>query len=367
MKGMDYIMYDTVMESPKDSFLQEDLEEISELMKNVEKIEELKNSSILVTGATGLVGSQLVRALACMNRENDMCMNILALVRNPEKAKLIYGQELLDRGDIRLIEGDITQPLDIDCNIDYIIHGAAVTVSKLMVSKPVETISAALDGTTNILKLAHDKNVRSLVYISSMEMYGKMDGVCDVTEDKLGYVDPLMVRSNYPESKRMCENMCIAWMNEYGVPVKIARLAQTFGAGILPGESRVFAQFAKSVMNDEDIVLHTKGLSEGNYSYTADTVRGLLTILVKGKDGEAYNVSNEENHTTIANMAKFAASDLAGGKIKVVFDIPQSNTFGYAADTKMKLSSKKLMELGWKPMHNLKDSYIRMMGSMKCE
>ena len=146
---------------------------------------------------------------------------------------------------------------------------------------------------------------------------------------------------------------------------KIARLAQTFGAGILPGENRVFAQFARSAMNGEDIVLHTKGLSEGNYCYTRDAVLGLLTILLEGENGEAYNVANPDSHTTIADMAQMVCEKIGDGKIKVVFDIPESNTYGYAADTKMKLNSDKLQSLGWKPEIGLEEAYRRLIESMK--
>ena len=150
------------------------------------------------------------------------------------------------------------------------------------------------------------------------------------------------------------------------MPVKIARLSQTFGAGILPGENRVFAQFARSAMESKDIVLHTKGLSEGNYCYTRDTVIALLLILLNGKNAEAYNVANPETHTTIADMAKMVCEKLGDNKIKVVFDIPETNMFGYAADTKMKLNSDKLKNLGWMPQIGLEEAYRRMMKSMAC-
>lgn len=235
-----------------------------------------------------------------------------------------------------------------------------------MVEKPVETLVTSIEGTRNILNLAYEKKCQSVVYISSMEMYGAFSSSeKDITEDDLGFIDPLKVRSNYPESKRLCENMCVAYLSEYGVPVKIARLAQTFGAGILPGENRVFAQFARSAMNCEDIILHTKGLSEGNYCYTRDCITGIFTILLQGKDGEAYNVANPSSHTTIVEMAQMVCERIANGKIKVVFDIPESNTFGYAADTKMKLNSDKFQNLGWKPEVGLEEAYRRMIRDMQ--
>ena len=199
-----------ILESPADKYLQEDLENIAD--SNI-PVEELKGSSILVTGATGLVGSQMVRALACINRKKNAGMKILALVRSPEKARGIFG-DLLDRGDITLIVADLKDPLCVQENVDYIIHGAAVTTSRVMVSKPVETIRTAIDGTGNMLELALTKKVKGMVYLSSMEVYGTWDGSGVVTEDKMGYVNPLVVRSNYPQSKRMCENMCIAYLSE---------------------------------------------------------------------------------------------------------------------------------------------------------
>ena len=251
-------------------------------------------------------------------------------------------------------------------DIDYIFHCASITTSKTMIEKPVETICTSVEGTKNILELAKNKKSKSVIYVSSMEMYGAFNNLNhDVTEKDLGYVDNLKIRSNYPESKRLCENMCIAYMSEYNIPVKIARLAQTFGAGILPGENRVFAQFAKSAIKGEDIVLHTKGMSEGNYCYTRDCITGLLTILLKGKNGEAYNVSNPESHITIADMAYMVADKIAEGRIKVVFDIPSENKFGYAADTKMKLNSSKLQALGWKPEIGLEEAYKRMILDME--
>lgn len=334
--------------------LKEDLEYIANYDLPYEN---LKGKTVLVTGATGLIGVSLVRALSTIGD-----IKILAFVRNEEKARKIYGED----SNVGLVIGDITNPICVSDKVEYIFHCASVTTSKVMIEKPVETLLTAVEGTKNILEFAKEKNVRSIVFVSSMEMYGSFEELDhDVTEKDLGYIDPLKIRSNYPESKRLCENMCIAYLAEYGIPVKIARLAQTFGAGILPGENRVFAQFARSAINRENIILHTKGLSEGNYCYTRDCVTGLLTILLKGKDGEAYNVANPDSHTTIVDMAKMVANKIADGEIKVVFDIPESNTFGYAADTKMKLNSDKLQKIGWKPEIGLEEAYKRTIKWMK--
>ena len=354
-------MMDTKFET-KNTILQEDLEQI------VEKTDfsSYMHSSVLITGATGLVGSRIVLALLCANRMKHTDITVYAVVRNLEKAKRIY-EEQFSNEKLTFIVWDITQEMSLDVSIDYVIHTASVTASKFMVEKPVETIEAALLGTRNILNLAKEKKIRSMVYLSSMEMYGRFEQSESVTEDMCGSIDTLAIRSNYPLSKRMCENMCVAYHAEHGVPVKIARLAQVFGAGILPGENRVFAQFARSAMAKQDIVLHTAGKSEGNYCYLADAIRAIYVIMSKGIDAQAYNVVNEETHITIADMAKMVAKEIAKDEIQVVFDIPETNTFGYAADTKMKLSSKKLKGLGWAPIYDLSASYKRMVEGIRSE
>ena len=338
------------------SVLEEDLKYIANYSL---PYEEMKGTTVLVTGATGLIGVSIVRALVAIGD-----IKVIAHVINREKAEEVYGALL--QKNVELYVDDITKEINVSENIDYIFHCASITTSKTMIEKPVETICTSVEGTKNILELAKNKKSKSVIYVSSMEMYGAFNNLNhDVTEKDLGYVDNLKIRSNYPESKRLCENMCIAYMSEYNIPVKIARLAQTFGAGILPGENRVFAQFAKSAIKGEDIVLHTKGISEGNYCYTRDCITGLLTILLKGKNGEAYNVSNPESHITIADMAYMVADKIAEGRIKVVFDIPSENKFGYAADTKMKLNSSKLQALGWKPEIGLEEAYKRMILDME--
>ena len=348
-----------------DAVLQEDLELSAAWLS---RFEPLRDASVLITGATGLLGSQLFRTLACYNRQYGAGLQLILLVRSREKAESLFG-ELANRVDVRIVTGDIAEPwtdrFPAALSADYILHTAGVTASKTMVERPVETIETALLGTMRMLELARVKQCRGMVYVSSMEVYGVVNSDAPVTEEQLGYLDVLKVRSNYPESKRMCENLCVAYASEYALPVRIARLAQTFGAGVLPRENRVFAQFARSALRGEDIVLHTKGLSEGNYCYTRDTVRGILTILLRGEDGQAYNVANEASHTTIAGMAKMVAEEIAGGAIALRYEIPEENIYGYAPDTHLKLSSARLRALGWQPEVSLKDAYLRMMASMK--
>lgn len=224
---------------------------------------ELRDKTFLITGATGLVGSLLVKCLLYANQTIDLNAKIYAVVRNTDKADRIFAEEKTEA--LSYIVADLaTEKINCEDDCDYIIHAAAVTASKVMVSDPVGTIRTAIDGTEKMLQLAVEKKVKSFIFISSMEIYGQPRNEGKTAEKDLGYVDIETVRSCYPEGKRMCECMCAAYAAQYGVNVISARLAQTFGAGILPTENRVFAQFARSAVKGENIVLHTTGESEGN-------------------------------------------------------------------------------------------------------
>jgi len=302
--------------------------------------QELKGSTVLVTGATGLIGGALVRVLEGANERYGLNINIIAHMRKTH--------------------GDIRSNIDIGAKPDYIFHCAAITKSFEMVNNPVEVINVSIDGTRNVLNLAKAAKSKSVVFLSSMKVYGQTEKV-EVCEDDLGYIDLTNPRSCYPESKRLCEALCTAYYKQFGVPVKIARLAQTFGGGVPSTDTRVFAQFARSAIRGEDIVLHTKGKSVGNYCYIADAVRGLLTLLLKGENGQAYNIANPANSMTIRQMAELVANKICSGNIRVVVKIPDNiKEYGYSQDVGFTLNIDKIKELGWFPKYELIEMYKRL-------
>lgn len=307
--------------------------------------------TVLVTGATGLIGKLCVKSLL----NSGYNTQVIALVRDGEKAKNLFGESKR----LSFLIQDINQRISISRKVDYIIHAASTTSSKDFVEKPVETIYTALNGTRNILEFAKNKRIESMVYLSSLEVYGVNDFE-DITENSYGYIDILNHRSSYSESKKMVETMCISYGSEYGVPVRIARLAQTFGAGVAKSDNRVFAQFAKAVINKENIVLHTKGETKRNYCYTTDAVRAIFTILTKGENNNAYNVANESTYCSIAEMAHLLENE----DTKVVYQIDDVNR-GYNPTVKIKLNTNKLNSLGWEAKIGIKEMYIRLIESLK--
>ncbi|MXP75891.1 NAD-dependent epimerase/dehydratase family protein [Lachnospiraceae bacterium WCA-9-b2] len=314
-------------------------------------------NTYLITGAAGYIGAMIVKYIRMIDEKAD----ITALVRNKAKAEKVlpYNVQI---AEVDLTDGKKAASLNLDC--DYLIHCASITGSAEMLAHPVEVTESIINTTQNVLELARRCQLKSMVYLSSMEVYGNIDCPIGhrVTEKEVsrGAVELLASRSCYPLGKRMAENICYSYYKEYGVPVKIARLSQTFGEGVPSSDKRVFSQFAKAVRENCDIVLHTWGLSMGNYCGIHDAISGIITILEKGTSGEAYNVVNESNTMTIRQMAKLVADKMADGRIKVVYDVADDERYGYAADTALRLSGEKLMSLGWRPEEDLEDMYSQL-------
>lgn len=328
----------------------------------------LRNKTIFVTGATGLIGFNLISALAYAYLYKNIPLKILALVRNQEKAENRF-HEILEAGaPLKFIVGDLDHIPEIDEPVDYIIHGGSPTASKYFAEHPVETITANLHGALQLLELAKRNQSEGFLFLSSMEVYGGIHRHEKVDEHHESFIDTMVPRSSYPEVKRMVESLCACYAEEYYVPAKVIRLTQTFGAGVRKEDNRVFAQFARSAINHEDIVMFTRGGTERMYLYTADAVTAILTVLLRGKDGEAYNAANEQAYCSIREMAETVANlpiirNQFNGPVSVVIDESKNNMKIYPPELYMNLDTSKLKALGWRATRDLKDMFTRMIQS----
>jgi nucleoside-diphosphate-sugar epimerase len=323
--------------------------------------DKMDNKNVFITGGTGFLGSLLIHFFDYLNVKLNRNIKVIALVRDEKKAKRVIGD-----CNVTLVKGDICNMPALPMDINFIFHCAAVTNSKTMIEEPVEVSQGIIIGTYNLMKLSYEKKVESVVYFSSMEIYGNVNLKSNKASEKdLGVIDIFSARSCYPMGKRMAENICFNFHLQYGVPVKIARLAQTFGAGILKTDNRVFAQFAQSVIEKKDIILHTTGESDTNCCYTADAIIALIILLLNGENGEAYNITNEANHMSVREMAELVAEKVANGNISVKLDISEKNIYGYPPPVKLYLSSKKMNNLGWNPRIGLEEMYRRMIEYMR--
>lgn len=322
-----------------------------------------KNSTILVTGATGLIGEQIVKSILLTNEEKNTNMKILALARN--KKKIIDKFKSYKTNNLEYIIQDITKPIKTRKKVDYIIHTANGTSSKEFVEKPVETINSIIDGTKNVLNFAKEKQTKSIVYLSSMEVFGKtnFNKVKPLKENEYGYIDLYNTRSSYPEGKRLAETMCHSYAKEYNLPVKVARLVQTIGAGVDVNDNRVFVQFARDIIEEKNIILKTNGSTIRSYCYITDAISGIFAILERGNNGECYNIANSETTCSIKEMAEMLCEQYP--KSKLEFQIDKQNKDGYLPTLKTVLDTSKLHNLNWSANITLKKMYERLIENLK--
>lgn len=307
--------------------------------------ETLSQSVVFVTGATGYLGRALVEKLVSSGQK----IQVVALVRSLEKAKTLSFPP-----SVILVEGDIREPLSYQGKVDYIIHGASVTASQDFVNHPLETMAVSLDGTKQVLEFALKKKVKKVVYLSSMEVYGvKNYGNEPVSEEDYGYLDLLDPRNSYPQSKRMCETLCVGYYHQKQVPVVMARLTQVFGGAVDPEDKRMFASFLNKASQGENLVLKTQGTTVRGYCHLEDTLTALVTLLGKGSAGESYNVCNQDLTMSVRELAEKIASFYG---TCVVIEEDNSQNLGYLPPFRLVLSGEKLMNLGWKPEISLENA-----------
>lgn len=324
-------------------------------MKNIEC---LNKKNVMVTGATGLIGQAVVKALL------QYGANVIAVIRSVDKANQLFGAD----ARITYIVSDIRELEVKPMQVDYIIHAAANTSSKAFIEDPVGIIDSTLNGTRRTLEIARLSGVKGYIYLSSMEVYGTPKTDERIDELHSSNLNTMKARSAYPESKRMCENLCAAYNSQYGVPARIIRLTQTFGPGVSYHDGRVFAEFARCAIEGRNIVLHTKGKTKRCYLHTDDAVSAILCVLLNGADGEAYNAANEQTYCSIYQMAELVAEHCSSTAICVeIQEAENVAAMGYAPTLHMNLDTEKLRSLGWHPTKDLRIMFSEMIADMKAK
>ena len=359
--------------------------------------EELNGRSILISGATGMIGSTLIDVLMMRNRELETSSGeaagkdnaagrgcrIIALGRSEEKAKNrfreywedprfvfvrcdINDRESLERG---CVEAGVCGSQDgSDQNtagtIDYVFHAASNTHPVAYANDPIGTVVTNIIGLDNLLHFASEHGCRRFLFASSNEIYGENRGDAELFDEKYcGYIDCNTLRAGYPESKRAGEALCQAYIRQKGLDVVIPRFTRSFGPSLLRTDTKALSQFIRKGIAREDIVLKSAGTQFFSYTYVCDAVSGLLCCLLKGSCGEAYNIADVSCDITLRDLAQTIA-DLVG--TKVVFDLPDAvEAAGFSKATKARLDSTKLQGLGWKAQFDMKTALDHTIGIMR--
>lgn len=327
--------------------------------------EKFQDKSVLITGATGLIGSFLVDVLMERNRKYQMNCKVYVLGRSEDKARGRFeGYWNIDTFEFVLYDVNIPLILKEGEQVDYVLHLASNTHPVAYATDPIGTITANVIGLQNILNFAFEHKTQRVAFASSNEIYGENRGDIECfDEDYCGYINSNTLRAGYPESKRCGEALCQAYIKQKKMDIVIPRLTRSYGPTLLKSDTKALSQFLQKGIEGEDIVLKSAGTQFFSYTYVADAVSGLLTVLMKGKCGEAYNISDKASDIQLKNLAGIIA-EYAGKK--VVFEIPDTiEALGYSKATKARLDSSKLQGLGWKARFSIKEGIYRTLDILK--
>jgi nucleoside-diphosphate-sugar epimerase len=318
------------------------------------------NKTILISGASGFLPAYLVETLMHINLVNkDANIKIIGLVRNISKAKERFMQ-YENSEKLEFLVQDVCEKITINYKIDFIIHAASQASPKYYGKDPVGTINANLIGTTNLLELARRNNVEKFLFFSSSEVYGQLNEEDIPTmEDKFGSIDPCNVRSCYSEGKRAGETICISWKQQYNIPVVIVRPFHTYGPGMDLNDGRVYADFIKNIVNNENIEMKSDGSAIRAFCYISDATIAFFKVLLNGEIGVAYNIGNDKNTCSILQLAESLVSLFPKKNLNVIMNQKPNVNYIPSLVNKNIPNINKIRNLKWEPIINIKEGFTK--------
>jgi UDP-glucuronate decarboxylase len=321
--------------------------------------ENLAGTTVLVTGAAGMLGAYVVRSLVVLRRLRGVPVRVLALVRDRARAEMQFA-DLLAEPFLSVILGDVAVAPPAVERVDFVVHGASPASPKYYPIDPIGVLLPNTIGTLNLLRLAEAQPLRQFLFVSSPDVYGyrNFPASASIPEDGFGSLDPLELRACYAESKRMGEAICAAWQRQKGIRFRIARPAHSFGPGLKLDDGRVFADFVADVVRRRDIILKSDGRATRALCYLTDTIEGLFTILLKGADGEAYNIANNTEVMTIRQMAELVAGLVPEYGLSVRHHLDPGYSESPVKEM-IPISVEKIAGLGWRPKVSLAEAFRR--------
>ncbi len=283
--------------------LDEDVETIAKGIEDISKL--LSGKTLLITGGAGFLGKYFILTIDYLNKH---------ALKKPCKVisvdNFITGSNYpIEEGqNFKPIRHDVTKPFEIKEAVDYIISAAGIASPKFYRKYIIETIDVGVLGTKNMLELAKEKKVKSMLYFSSSEVYGDPDPQFIPTpETYFGNVSCIGPRSNYDESKRLGETLCIGYYQVHKIPVKMARPFNVYGPGMRLDDYRVIPNFILHIFQGKPIPVYGAGNNTRTFCYVTDALAGFFKVLLSDYNGEAFNVGNENDEINMITLARIVA------------------------------------------------------------
>lgn len=343
-------------------------EDVRGIVKELEKsIYQLENKKILITGAGGMIASYLVYTLLYANKH---------LLKNPATLYLVIRGEKEPFGkdkNIYYMHIDIAKEAPTLRGIQYMVHAASKAAPKMYMVDRIDTMNTNILGLYHLIEIC-DKHLKSFLFFSSCDIYGQPKTNQPIGEDYVGTTDHLSARSSYAESKRACESICMNYFWEKKLPVKIARGFHTFGPGLNLHDGRSFSDFIRFGLEKKDIAVKGDSQKKRTYLYIKDAAIMLLKLLLSEKNGQVYNIGNDNNLVSIGEFAKMFCdafnkrytnkqslfSRKLKNKIKVIEDTKKNVTYFQGAVDSIRPDIYKFKkDFKYKPKTGIKEAVER--------
>lgn len=332
------------------------------LASQVPGVEALDGRSVLVTGASGLIGSCFADMLFGLVQSSGAEIRIALSGRSRERVDSRFSDWKIP---YEFVPFQALGSMEPDFAVDYLVHCAASAHPAVYSRFPVETSTSIVDGTLNIMKLAQHNASARVLFVSSSEVYGRVLGDQDekFSENDYGYVDILDPRSCYPSAKRMAETLCASFRAAQGVDFVVVRPGHIYGPTMTSGDSRAYAQFFRNGLGGEDIVLKSSGAQRRSYCYVIDCCLAMLYVLLHGESGEAFNISNPSSIVTIRQLAEQIARQ--SGHQVIVSTASEAEAAGFNRMPVSVLDSRKLEGIGWAGRFDLAAGVARTLSALR--
>jgi len=309
------------MTTNPETIFREDIQNIANDLKSF--YGEIEGKTVLVAGGRGFLGTYFVNVLKYINTKISQPIQIVILdnlITSKEK-------ETISDPNVTFLEQDISQSIDFPNELHYIIHAASIASPPTYRKFPIKTVDVNYQGTRNLLEIAKNKNIKSMLYLSSSEIYGDPQ-IVPTPESYLGRVSCTGPRACYDESKRLAETISILYFQQYGIPVKIARPFNVYGPYLNLNDGRIIPDFMKNAITKNEIIIHSDGTPTRSFCYVSDAIRGFFKLLFSNHNGIIFNVGNDEE-VSVKDVAVMIKNII---KKPIDIKIAKSNDPNYTVD-----------------------------------
>ncbi len=336
-------------------------EDAINIIENNLPFDKFYGKTVLISGANGYVPAYFVHTFIALNKYKDAGIRILALCRNQERAENRF-PEYIERDDFEIIVQDVCEPIDTSEDIHIFIHAASPAGIKKRHEDPVNTFLSNVKGAENMLELARKNPCEYFLFLSSVDVYGRMNSNDRLKESDSGYLDPLNIRNTYSCGKRAAESLCKAYQVKYNLPVYIVRPFQIMGPGPELNDGRLHIDFISQILERKQIVLKSDGTAVRSFMYISDAIKAMFYVMLKGNPGEAYNIVSETGEASVKELADSMVENADDQDITVKFDYGQRETIEVTGALSIVTGdSTKIRSLGWTCDFSVAEGSARMM------